>query len=153
MLSAAREAHRKKCERGFYNAAAEGRVFHVMDRPQANKLFINFVPFLNHHNSCCLFHTYNTQLVSKSGKLRRSSNSQFIDQIIGNIYIYECFLLTNCTSFYQTEGNQFHFIPRGGTKRITLLSGQNSNSYRLKHNTDQYFMSLDVLQPHENTII
>ena len=67
------------CERGFYNAAAEGRVFHVMDRPQANKLFIYFVPFLNHHNSCCLFHAYNTQLVSKSGKLRRSSNSQFID--------------------------------------------------------------------------
>ena len=79
MLSAAREAHWKKCERGFYNAAAEGRVFHVMDRPQANKLFIYFVPFLNHHNSRCLFHAYNTQLVSKSGKLRRSSNSQFID--------------------------------------------------------------------------
>lgn len=79
MLSAAREAHWKKCERGFYNAAAEGRVFHVMDRPQANKLFIYFVPFLNHHNSCCLFHAYNTQLVSKSGKLCRSSNSQFID--------------------------------------------------------------------------
>lgn len=55
------------------------------------------------------------------------------------------FLLTYCTSFYQTEGNQFHFIPRGGTKRITLLSGQYSNSYRLKHNTDQYFISLDVL--------
>lgn len=55
------------------------------------------------------------------------------------------FYLQICTSFYQTEGNQFHFIPRGGTKRITLLSGQNSNSYRLKHNTDQYFMSLDVL--------
>ena len=30
-------------------------------------------------------------------------------------------------------------------RELPYLSGQNSNSYRLKHNTDQYFMSLDVL--------